>query len=317
MRKPVRKPNLITPVFSLAIFLVVLGGSPAPAQNKDAGKAIVRGKLELPGKFDLKDCKFLSSRIVLLESFVPSPVPTPEGFAEWEQQKRSEWFAKWEKSAAGIRYQQSENKRFDSLNKYETKVGDQLGFDFSKVVPGEYDLAGEIELQWTVDGRAERFIAEFAAQVKVTEVAEVALKTIPLICHRWLRVGDPIPTLSIDGKPIIGRDQLAKKKTLVIFYWKARGLGQELSKKLAAFEGKKQLQILTIGVGKDDASIQQTLVPKSDFSVSIDRIDSPICTAWGVRALPSFWLVSSKGAIAKTSEQFFEANFQFSKLVDE
>lgn len=279
---------------------------------QESGDTKVTGSVSLPKKFKPRQIRIETSRLVLLEEFVPSPLPTPKEFSQWSQQQKSDWYSKWEKSKAGEEYQQKEEKRFQKLRKHESKLQEDLSFDFEKVKPGNYDLAGEM----TIQHGDKQYAAEFVAKVQVAEVAELKLRDVVLHVYRILEVGESMPDLSVGDRELVDRNDLNGKATLVVFLSSSRKLSEKLSNELVELGKKKSIRLVAIRVGPPADSGDTDPKVFWDEVGAVKSVDDKICTSWGVRGLPSFWLVDQKGKIAATPMEFAKHAFDFQQIVE-
>ena len=270
----------------------------------------VNGAVSFPKKFDEGKLSVTQSRVILLEEYSPSPIPSPKGFATWSPEKRSEWYSKWQKTKAGQEFRQREEKRFANLKKHESKIEKDFKFSFGDVKSGAYDLAGELLVEY----ENREYVAEFFANVKVSDVQEIDLKKIELTLTRNLRVGDSIPALKAKSGEILNQKQLADKNTLVVFWSRTHGIKEGALASLARVKREGQVHVVAVGVGappKSSVAVQ----PGADFTGYVESIDSDICTNWGVRALPLFWLVDRKGKILATPEILIEKEFKLDEIL--
>lgn len=305
----------------VCMMLMALLGWGAVALAADSGdvhledeEIPVQGQLLLPKGFRLSQVEILESRLVLMEEFTPRPLPTPEGFDDWEAGKRAEWLEEWRESEAGRKFQQSEEQRFDQLRKYETEVDEKLKFGFSKVIPGNYDLAGEIVCK----RKDQQYLAEFFAQVKVSKVNELKLDEIELTCHRLLTSGDQVPNWSSDAASLSRPDVISPQGTLVIFWSRGRGIQPALEEELKSLKQQSELRVVSIGVGQLPADKPTEIrEPTAHARCTVESLDHELTKAWGIRMLPALWLVNGDGKIVATPADWINASGDLRKVIEE
>lgn len=313
--------------FLFAVALLSVGRDPLKAAsetilssesslNEASRKAETRviGRLGFPKSFKFDEIKVTHSKLILLEEFIPSPVPTPKGFDQWDQPKRSEWFVQWEKTPAGKAYQRTEAARFSKLKKYEASVKKNSEFKFSKVEPGSYDFAGELKIEY----QNKIFLSEFHARIKVSDVEEVSLDRVDLQLHRALQVGEAVPDFKIKSNRdvTINRNRLRKSHTLLVF-WAAPSFDDGMIKKLSQFNRRNKFQVIAVGLGDravHDRMVKQSFAKHHCFANSLS---TDVCRAFGVRGLPSFWLISPSGKVIAVAADFVDAQFDLEKVLND
>lgn len=296
-------------LFGLAAKSVAFGNEHAPVVDTR-----VVGRFSLPDGFRISKVKIESSQLVLLEEFAPKPLPTPKEFADWTQAERNEWYSKWMATEQGKKFQAAEESRFQKLKKHETKVKQGFEFKFAGVLPGNYDLAGEL----VVEHQSRKYYAEFVAKVVVSEVEEINLDRIELKFFRILQMGDSLPEFEFKSRndKKVNRKKLKGKNVLFVFWSPANAFSQAIKQELAQLANEKSLRVVAIGIGDADKH-DEFLNPDSfaTFHGFAANTEAKICRAFGVSSVPFVWLADREGRIIVDHQTFATEKFQIQKTV--
>ena len=292
--------------------------------KKPAAKKVeyVVGKLVLTNKQkivpDLKKAKFALAEIV-----EPENPPYPKDFQKLPLEKQEAWIKDFLESKAGIAYKARLRKRNQARKIFKIYFDDDGSFKVKNVPFGSYSLEG------ILFGKSgdKKFAAEVIAGVEIkTDIDQVDLGKIEVQMLPFLTTGDAAPEIelgTIDGKKVKLSDY--RGKYVLIDFWAtwcvpcvaATPTLKEIYSKMKS-KGKFEV----IGVSLDDNKEKPIKYTKEKQIKWIQAFAGPdwdqkSISGWGVQSIPSFWLVDPKGKIIVTDRDFFEANLDLKKVIED
>ena len=304
----------IRPILMLAgllcqatVFAHCMANQPVPGKGSR-----VTGTISFAPSVEPEGIRVTSSRLILVAAFVPAPLPTPAEFDTWPQARKAQWRAQWQKTEAGKNHRAAEEKRFSRLPKKETRLQTGNRFEFSGVKPGDYDLAGEFRIEY----RKQEFRADFYARLKVLEVEEVKLDTIQLTLHRVLKRGEKIPSLKgLERSKTIALLESSNQAKLVVFWSPRNSIPTKIRGQLEKLHLEPGLAVVAIAIGSDQEKHREhkRQPPFAQHHAFAGKLDSPLPRLFGVRNLPSVWLVDQEGTIRFTNAEFSASGFDLQK----
>lgn len=299
-------------VFCLVSVVLSAGGF---AQKKDDG-ATIRGKFE-QSKYkgfgiNLQELKPRIQQVTKL------PEPNfPADWKSWDPKKRQEWAVAFEKSPAGKKFVENNQRILKSLESFELRMEKNGTFVVYNVPVGKYSLRGRVDK--VKNNR--NFAFEVFGEVSVLEdVDELILDPIMVMVTPLLKIGEPAPNFSLkthnDAATLVPR-QFRGKYVFVNFWSTESKPSVEFQKEVqemyetlnAKYKGK--FELLSVNLDEKRKAgikhiVESKLKGRHGFT---DGWDHRTLEAFGVRAIPSHWLLSPDGKISMTHMDIRRAMF--------
>ncbi len=320
------KTNLSLSHFSrcLAILLVVVL---AGAAGADDG-ATVKGKVSFnPNRIKSWDghslqIPFAAIKARLFEKMELPPIPFPEEWAKMTMEQRQKWATDFESSPAGLKLIEEHEARLEKQKEFEVKIERNGNFVIYDVPPGVYGLQGAIDQK--VDDTIYRF--EIFGQIEVLkEVDELALTPLQVEITPLLQTKSKAPPIVVDtygGKSQLSLDKFADQWVFVSFWVSdsPSAVYQEgIQKMFAELKDKHPLRLLLICVDENEDTalkfIQEKQLKLGNHGFT-KGLEHRTTFDYGVRTIPSFWLIAPDRTISMTQSDFARA-FQVSQDLGE
>ena len=271
-------------------------------------------------EFELSELK--ASLVQLIEIKQPQ---LPDSWMDMDVEQRQAWIATFEASDDGKAMIAANQKLLAEQTIIELDIESDGKFVAYDVPRGQFGLQAMAEKE--LDGKT--YIVQAFGQINVGEVDEMQLGAMPLEVVRFLKMGELAPEISgetFSGAPA-SLSALQGKHVLLNFV----ALGNpDIEESINAIketslhpELKGKLSVLTISIDEDAEAVNKVIVEKSiDWPcISLGGWDVEVLNSYGVKSVPSFWLLDPEGKIVLTGQQFlFELRRTGSplpKLVDD
>lgn len=271
------------------------------------GLVVVKGHFERKGE-DLADFDLTELEGVMIQQVA---LQQPEFPADWEARSveaRRAWMTEFQESDDGKALIAANEKRLADRLRFPVAVDGEGEFVIYDVPPGDYSLAASTERR---EGD-ERWLVQAFGQITIGEVDEVVLGAMPLESVRLLSMGELAPALvgkDVDGGAIT-LEELRGKYVLLNFAvvtnpayeQTVASLKQAMSKTALA----DKLQILTVAVDGDIDQLRLSIAQQEVAwpVMALGSWDVGVLNGWGVKSVPSFWLIDDEGKIVLTGQQF-------------
>lgn len=280
-------------------FVSKIDGLEAPAADAagDVKTATVKGKIVVPENDRGIGKSFEKGQFVMAERIVVPQPKLPDNYAKMTADEKRAWSTEYFASDEGKAWIAKRNEIMQNRKVYQFKVNDDGTFEIKDVKVADYVLQGGLPSE---DGKSA--VAEIAPQlVKVTEegldLGEVKM-AIPL------SVGDMAPeiefvTIGDENKKLSDY----RGQYVIIDFWATwcgpcKAETPNLKAIYAKFGSRKDFEI--IGLSTD----QKPELPKAYYEEKqVEWVNgfigpgSEAAKAYGVRGIPSIWLIGPDGKI--------------------
>lgn len=271
-------------------------------------------------EFELSE---LEATLVQLVDFKQPELP-----GDWQTitvEQRQKWIADFEASDDGKAMIAANQKLMDEQTIIELDIESDGKFIAYDVPRGQFNLQAMAEKE--VDGKT--YIVQAFGQITVGEVDEMQLGAMPLEVLRFLKLQELAPEIS--GKTFSGKQasltDLRGKHVLLNF----AALGNPafdvsvdaLKEALENPDLAGKLSVLTVSIDEDAEAAKKVIAEKSiDWPcIGLGGWDVEELNSYGVKSVPSFWLLDPEGEILLTGQQFLielrRTGSPLPKLVDD
>lgn len=296
----------------LLAVLVMLFFVPVSASGEDA---VVRGKIEY-SKVNQKSWDGLTLTVPLnqlkatLREQVEWPMPAfPAKFDEWDDEDKLVWSEKFLASKEGKKFLEQRETILKQAKVFDIKFDSEGQFVVYDVPPGTYALSARLDRQI----EKTTYVFELFAQLEVLEdVDEVSLPPLQVEITPILKTGDPAPPFELAGTSDdeeIKSEQFNGKFLLLNFWTTARSSAkadqETIQKVYSAIKANHDLRLLSINVDNEQDSAIELIKTGNLTGVHgmTQGLEHPVLFNYGVRSVPSLWLLSGNGKIAMTPSE--------------
>ena len=243
----------------------------------------------------------------------PKP-PLPENWDEMKIAEREAWMKEFRESEKGKAFIANNQKIQSEANNFDVVIEKDGKYVVYDVPPGNYGLRGRHDKNI----KERDFAFEVFGQVSIRDdVEEVVLDPIMILVTPLLKVGQKAP-----GYRLKTHDNSAelvpghfKGKTLFLNFWSTESppsleFQLEVQKMLTALKDKN-LEVLSVNLDSDRKKAinhirEAKLRGRHGFT---DGWDHLILESFGIRSIPSHWLINGDGEIMMTHMDFRRAFF--------
>lgn len=241
------------------------------------------------------------------------PPPLPDNWAELNPQQQQTWWNEFEKSDDGKAFFDQRQAVIDSAKDFDVILESDGKFVIYDVPVGIYGLRGLLDKE--IDGVVFRY--EVFGQLEVSvEMDELLLNPIEVAITPLLTSGLQAPPINVtthDDSESITLEAFRGKFLLVCFWISNSPSAEyqlELQKIYTNLKDTFPLRLLSICVDDQRRDglkfiIDQQLVNGSHGFT--DGFDHRTLFDYGVRAIPSFWLIDPEGNISLSQIEFSQA----------
>ena len=304
--------------FLAALALVIVFGASGDllgqrrAKKKKNDAATVRGLIVQNIDPDLR-LPYNDLNIRMVEQ-VRLPLPeTPSGYDDWELEKQKKWVEAYEASEEGKKLIAERQRINDGAQSFDVKVEKNGKFVVYDVPPGRYGMHGRADKK--IENK--KYAFEVFGQIDVEkEVDELELGKIMISATRQISRGEDVPAIKLetfDGKAVLKNRHLRNKYVLVHFWAKASPPSVEFLPVIKTMYGKlgKRTDFELLSVNMDeDRKVGLEYVKKNRFKGwhgFAGDWEHKTVTEFGVRAIPSLFLIGPDSKILMTNNEFLQA----------
>ena len=261
-----------------------------------------------------------------LGQLVPLQQPKlPEDWNKRDQENRQKWITAYYESEEGKKLQASNKAKLEGRHLQNFTIRREGKFVIYDIPDGRYEM--RIVGQKVIGEKT--YVLQHYGQFDVGEADELDFSDTKLDVLRLLKIGEQAP--SIEGTSVEGRRiALANyrgKHTLMAFGLTSNPAfavtTKSLKQVLESEELKGKMNLLTVTVDenlKDVTEFNQKNEVTWD-SLNLGKWDQETLDSYGLKSVPSLWLLDAEGKIVLTGQQFiFELNrtkFSVAKLVED
>jgi hypothetical protein len=292
--------------------------------------AIIRGKIE----FDKERLTswnggdlvvpFNEFQTKLYEQIELPPVPVPENWKEMKPEEQQTWAKEFEESDAGKEFIADREKRIAAARDFDVVIEKDGTFVVYDVPPGVFDLRGRVDK--LVNGTV--FGLEVFGRIDVApDMDEIRLPPIQVAATPMLKAGETAPPISVETHDGSSRIELATfaGNYLLLSFWIASSPSAEyqttIQAAFAKIKDRYPVRLLSICVDENPNEGIKFILQKElklgshGFTRGFEH---RTMFDYGVRAIPTFWLISPDGKIAMTPGDFaiaFRAKSDLSEIL--
>ena len=295
-----------------------------PSQNlviaQDDQEATEQKRATVKGRFVQSSKKkhqidFAEFKIKLVEQVVLPDAAPPANWEQMSPEQRAKYVENFKKSKEGKSLLKRREAILANRNIFDVKIepdGKWIVFD---IPPGRYGLVnGRVDKE--VGNR--KFAYELFGQFVVSEkVDEVALDPIPMLVTPLLTSGENAPTFKVPAmknqQRLVELDQF-RGSAFLLYFWSTESKPStsyltELQSRLNSLTGKYKVVLVSVCLDKEKERGQAWLRKNkiAGIHAAAGGLNHAIVEDYGVRSLPSQWLVGPKSKILMT-------NFDFRRL---
>lgn len=297
--------------------LACLPASPMLAQEADppsepAGPVLegvytVTGTLAVKGVRSHEKVRHDLGRYTLMGEIQMPPLPLPEGYESWDAERQQEWNREFRQSLAGKTYFRKRREAIARRLKFAFSPDEDGVFEITGVPPGKYRMIGQVRAVVSEAGQPRRtpVIASLGQEI---EVGDGDLDLGFVVVSRHPVPGGPAPDFefeTLDGEKKRLKD-LRGKIVLLDFWatWCIPCLREtpELMKTHRDFAGER-FEILGLSVDRS-AEPARDYVEEHELgwiqAYLGEWSESEVARRYGVKSLPSIWLVDARGQVVET-----------------
>ncbi len=242
----------------------------------------------------------------LFERVELPPVPFPEQWASMKPEQRQAWVKEFEASDEGKKLFQKRSELIENGKSFEVKIESDGDFVVYDVPPGVYGLRGRVDKEIGDT----KFAFEVFGQIEILkEVDEVVLNPLqvdvtPLLARD--QVAPPVAVKSADGQQTLTLDEF-KDRYVFINFWisnsPSASYQEQIQKMYVDLKDQHPLQLLSICVDNDRTAAAEFIAANGLVEGShgfSEGLEHRTLFDYGVRAIPSFWLIAPDGKISMT-----------------
>ena len=284
-------------------------------QNK-SNLAVIKGSLE----FDSQRSKswegadltvpFQQFTTKLFEQVQLPPAPLPVNWPELTADERREWIQEFEGSESGKVFLKDRQQRIEAAKTFDVLIETDGKFVVYDVPVGVYGIRGEIEKE--INGTLYAF--EVFGQLEVRPgMDEIRLNPIQVAVTPLLKAGQAAPPFKLDSLESSDSIQLSdfSGKYLLVSFWMANSPAADFQETVrdaaAELRTKYPLELLSVSID-DKAEDVRRLIEQKQLDSGIHgfagSFDHQMLFDYGVRSLPTLWLIDTKGNISLSQIDF-------------
>lgn len=283
-------------------------------ESKQTGSATIKGRLvqndNAKFKIDLAELKPILNQQIQL----PQP-PIPDNWPEMTDEKRQTWVKEFEASDKGKAFLADRKKRLESAANFPIQLEDDGNFVVYDVPHGTYGIRGLLEKK--IDDK--NYVLEVFGQINIAEkVDEVLLDPMMVSVTRRLSKGESIPEFEIvqfGSKAKINNQVLqaadSKQKFILLYFWSMQSPPSQqfysvVQEACASLKSKHPIQLFSVCVGPDLSDATKFLNEKEipGLHGHVSGWEHNMINEFGIRILPSLYLLSPEQKIAATDSEF-------------
>ena len=283
--------------------------SPAPGteQTGEPKTATIRGSLKLQSNIiNEVDWQTMEGQITQLVKLQQIELPT-----DWPTMKvaeRQAWLADFYETKIGAALKAKNQTLVDERFQKQFQIREAGKFVLYDVPQGQYEM--KISAQTKADGK--RWLVQSYGQFEVGEVDELDFSNMPLDVMRLLTVGETVPEVtgkSLDGTEVKLSD-IRDQPVLLVFGITSNPAFKittaSLKELLDSTEAAGTVQVVTVTLDEDLEAVKKFNEENAVTwpCINLGKWDQEILFEYGIRSVPSFWLIDSQGKIILTGQEF-------------
>jgi hypothetical protein len=289
---------------------------PTADQTSADDSASIKGTLEFDSNFNQSwkgtdlVVELPEIKTKLFEQVQLDPIPFPENWSQLKPEEQQAWAKSFEESEQGKSFIAEREKRIAAAKDFDVLIEKDGKFVIYDVPVGVYGLRGRLDRQF--DGTTYGF--EVFAQIDVIKgMNEVRLPPIQVAITPMLKAGETAPPIAVkthDGKNTIGLDSFNDSFVLVS-YWitnsPSAAFQTSVQDAFAKVREKHPIRLLSVCVDENPAKAIKFIAEKQLTLGSHGFTGGFVNRTmfdYGVRAIPSFWLISPDGKISMSQYDF-------------
>ena len=288
--------------------------------------ATIKGRIVQNADPDLR-LPYNDLNIRLVEQVILPVAEPPEGYDDWELEKKKKWVDAYEASPEGKKFIAKRQKIHDAAHSFDIKVEKNGKFIVYDVPPGRYGMHGRADKK--IENK--RYAFEVFGQIDVEKkVDELDLGKMMISTTRLLSRGERTPVIELetfDGKAKLKNRHLKNKYVLMFFWAKASPPSAEFLKVVQStqkeFAKRPNFELLSVNL---DKSRKDALKFVKDNRIKgwhgyAGHWEHKTVTEFGVRAIPSLYLLGEDGKVLMINNEFMHAfgtgKEDLTKIVDD
>jgi peroxiredoxin len=218
-------------------------------------------------------------------------------------------------SEPGKKFATEQQKRIEAANKFDIKPEPDGKFVVFDVPPGRFGIRGRVDKE--IGERKQKYVFEVFAQVDVGDkVDELLLDPIMVLPTPLFVPGDESPKFEVPSldKSTTYKNSDFQGKHLFVHFWAttsqpSTGFQPEIQKMFDQVKTQREIELLSVSLDEEPA-LTSEFIQKQNFGgqhAFAGRWDHAIINDFGVRSIPSFWLIGPDGRILLTQRDFHAA----------
>jgi len=296
-------------ILALALSIIALIPLLAQDPDKDSEKrgATIKGKIVPNEKFPIA----VSELEIKLLQQVELPQPTlPENLDKMAVADREKWWNEFQRTEAGKKLQAERQKLIEAAQVFDVEIEENGGFIVYDVPEGRYGLRGRLD---KLIGQT-KYAFEVFGQVDILkEVDEVLLDPIMIMVTPLLKAGDSTPVVKLetfDGVRGIENSDL-KGRYVLLNFWSIDSPPSieflpTVQDAVTKLKSQQEITLLSVHVDpKREEALQYVQQKKvKGWHGYAGSWDHEMVTGFGVRGIPSLFLLSPDEKILMIPEEF-------------
>ncbi len=241
--------------------------------------------------------------------------PYPKEFNSWKPEQRLDWERKFIETEAGKKFLEERKKRFAAAQVFDIKFEKDGSFVIYDVPVGIYGIQGRVDKE--IGGI--RYGFEVFGQIEIIEdVDELVLQPMRVEVTPLMTAGQLAPPFEIktlDNKDVLTKETFKDAQYLFVNFWTSASPSAPMEQKLIQEmidSIKQKHDILGLSINVDtDGQEALTFAVKNNMNVGTNGftggLEHRMLFDYGVRSLPSFWLIGKDGKIVMTQYEIAQA----------
>jgi peroxiredoxin len=267
-----------------------------------ASKSWTGDKLEI----DLPEMEAKLRQYVILP-----PAPFPAGHEKWTLKQRTEWEKEFVATEEGKKIIERNKKLLEEANSFDIDIEQDGSFVIYDVPPGDYAIQGRVDKKVKEINYAFEVFGKLTVDKKVDllDLAPIRIEVTPQ--YQRGQQAPPLGVATYNDEQKLELKMFAGKY-LMLNFWSAESpvaaQEQKTLQDMHAKIGKEiGLSLLSINIDKDRKKaltlLQKNATIKGSHGFTLG-IDHRALLNYGVRGVPSYWLIDQEGKILMNQYEF-------------